>query len=159
MKKLKFIGTINLGEEIYVSDPGYDVGIWCQAKLNNILPGQYNCYINIWSNEETKGWGQRVSALFILHKDYQINPEEKTYFDIGVDSGQAGFYDYQYFENTRNDDAWYYNICNSSRYGVIKNNKCVVSSSGYGDGGYRLYVGRNKDGKIVSAKIDFLGEW
>ena len=34
-------------------------------------------------------------------------------------------------------------------------NKCLVSSSGDGDGSYTCFVGRNKDGKIVSIKINF----
>lgn len=37
----------------------------------------------------------------------------------------------------------------------VMDNKCLVSSSGDGDGGYHCFVGRNDDGKIVSIKIDY----
>ncbi|MBQ7079905.1 MAG: DUF4241 domain-containing protein [Fibrobacter sp.] len=36
--------------------------------------------------------------------------------------------------------------------------KGVVSETGFGDGCYSLYVGKNKAGKIVSASIIFIAD-
>ena len=36
--------------------------------------------------------------------------------------------------------------------------KCLVSSSGYGDGMYSLYSARNEDGDIVGLKLVFIEE-
>ncbi len=33
--------TINLGPEVYVTDPCYSVPTWCQTKLTNVLPGEW----------------------------------------------------------------------------------------------------------------------
>lgn len=51
------------------------------------------------------------------------------------------------------------------RYSIVEMNgkltaatvdgKCLVSSSGDGDGSYHCFVGRNNKGKIVSIKIDY----
>ena len=43
------------------------------------------------------------------------------------------------------------------RAGTI-DGKCLVSSSGYGDGMYSLYAARNEDGAIVGLKLVFI-EW
>lgn len=40
-------------------------------------------------------------------------------------------------------------------WGGITHDKGIVSSSGYGDGGYSCFVGKNPEGKIVSISIDF----
>lgn len=111
MENLEYIGTIELGSSIYVSDPNYNMGIWCLAKLDNVLSGKYNCYVERWNDEMTDGWGERIAALYIFHEDYKINPTIMLDYDIGVDSGQAGFYDSSYFEKTRFNDDWYGGIC------------------------------------------------
>lgn len=37
-------------------------------------------------------------------------------------------------------------------------NRGVVSETGFGDGSYSLYVGKNNEGKIVSASIIFIAD-
>ena len=129
--------------------------------------------------------------------------------DIGVDSGQAGFYDAEYFYKTRNNDKWYDEVCDltvqsienkdymncmewvdrfhpeyqkllyskvltidklmeeykNSKHRIlffeklsagIKDEKCCISSSGFGDGSYRLYIAKNANDKIIAAKIVFI---
>lgn len=44
----------------------------------------------------------------------------------------------------------------SKQKGGIMNNSGVVSSSGYGDGEYEVYVGENDIGEIVSISIIFI---
>lgn len=161
---------IKLGSKVVVSDPCYKLGTWCAGVLENVLPGEYNCDIRI---KDTGNWGNRVSHLFVVHKDYNININninEEQEFEVGVDSGTAGVFDYDYYakyhttENT--DDNWYkHRICNAfypsfdsstwNKY-VLTHDKGFVSQSGYGDGGYTCYVKRNSDGQIIAIMIKYI---
>lgn len=162
--------TIKLGSKVVVSDPCYKLGTWCAGVLENVLPGEYNCDICI---EDGGNWGNRVSHLYVIHKNYnirlcEINEEQE--FEVGVDSGTAGVFDYDYYakyhttENT--DDNWYeHRICNAFYPGfdsstwnkyVLTHDKGFVSQSGYGDGGYNCYVKRNDDGQIIAIMIEYI---
>ena len=88
---------------------------------------------------------------------------------MGVDSGQAGFY---VLESYRNDDigtwsfnnpddligeGWYSACCDQTCYtderaGLVPGG--VVSSSGYGDGGYKCELGM-VEGVVIAARILF----
>lgn len=216
--------TIRFGNKVRVSDPGYDIDTWCAGTLDNVLPGEYTCFTQ---RADTGDWGIRIASIEVRHKDYQdVDATEIQDIDVGVDSGQCGIYDLDYFIEARKDkngeDAWYWRVCaNTEKYttnpkyvpfeesSFYKNdfklihyafehedglsldsfssierreyvdargaynksicsfeksyvfaastldNKCLVSSSGYGDGSYTCLVGRNIDGKIVSIKIDY----
>ena len=246
----KKVGIIELGNKVRVSDPCYSLDTWCAGTLENVLEGKYNCYSQ---KVDTGDWGVRIASIEVKHENYlHIEPTELTSIDVGVDSGQAGIYDLDYFARNREDkdgeDAWYQRVCNET-YKYVKNpnhvrfkdsefwkdeyyiytnfkngsglddldrliittkqirneeltekekqyveqeeefkeieddyyksymkyyekyknvhsyigmftasvldNKCLVSSSGDGDGGYHCLVGRNDEGKIVSIKIDY----
>ncbi len=167
---------IYLGSEVMVSDPCYTVPTWCQHKLTDVLPGEYSS--TAFKSDETGGWGTRCAALVAVHKDYvedDLSWRTVTAADIGVDSGQCGIFD---MESYRNDsiadeitapkmdfmlpcegegDKWYEKMCrltlSSQQWGSY--NTGVVSSSGYGDGSYRLLVAKH-NGKIVGIAIDYL---
>lgn len=199
------VGTIELEDKVRVSDPCYDVDTWCAGTLENVLQGKYQCYSQ---DVDAGDWGIRVASIEVRHEDYlDVEPTELQDIDVGVDSGQAGIYDLDYFIKAREDkdgeDAWYERVCTHTFYYInnldyvpfhesewwkdnfkedisawIKaeqdyrnskqaypllgkfasdtlDNKCLVSSSGDGDGSYHCFVGRNGDGKIVSIKIDY----
>ena len=60
------------------------------------------------------------------------------------------------------DGTFYGSCCNltcetKGHFGVIPFG--VVSSSGFGDGGYPCFVKRNEEGQIVAAIIPFIEEW
>lgn len=219
----KHIGTIELNDKVRVSDPCYNLDTWCAGTLTDVLPGEYDCYMQ---KTDCKDWGIRVAAIEVRHKDYpNVEPEELEDIDVGVDSGQAGIYDLNYFtkckEIDKNEDgAWYLRVCGSTyvtgenpqylpfektewwddefkevhklfecgvstddvdhqvdyRYwkahakyrdsvhcwktasmctASTLDNKCIVSSSGDGDGSYACLIGTNSEGKIVSIKIDY----
>lgn len=170
--------TINLSDEVMVSDPCYEVPTWCQQKLTGVLPGEYipNALI-------VNDWGQRVAVLKVVHKDH--NSSELTWrtitsADIGVDSGQCGIFSMETYRNDilfkeqpsefygtyedvlikqhrkESGDHWYGHMCDRTLaapgWGTYSNG--VVSSSGYGDGSYRLLVAKSK-GKIVGIAIDY----
>jgi hypothetical protein len=174
--------TIQLGNEVMVSDPCYEVPTWCQHKLTNVLPGEY--FTNIIESDEGD-WGIRIGALVTIHKDYVNDPlsfRAVSGADIGVDSGQAGIFSMETYRNDElfkedssnfygsydkvqtsgynkeSGDHWYGHMCDRTlgdeRWGVY--DRGVVSSSGYGDGSYELSVAKHK-GKIVGIAIDYLG--
>ena len=150
----------------------------------------------------------RVSAIEVVHKDYE-RPEEfqAELFEVGVDSGQAGIFDYDYYVqyHTNNkdwphvDDDWYGKVCrltyekitnpnyeafnwdvpnesnadkmkryeehtHSDKYwpyierltGNTIDNLGLVSSSGFGDGGYDCWTSKNEDGKIIAIRVEFI---
>ena len=109
---------IKLGNKVMVSDPCYGLGTWCQGVLENVLPGNQKCDVEYSDEGE---WGERVSAIEVVHENYnrpvEFEPED---FEVGVDSGQAGIFDYNYYikyhtdskERDHVDDEWYDMVCN-----------------------------------------------
>jgi hypothetical protein len=83
--------TINLGAEVYVTDPCYSVPTWCQKKLDNVLPGEWVVSMIYDEKEGT----DRNAELYLIHKDYQSTKGLSFDWlgDFGVDSGQAGVFD------------------------------------------------------------------
>lgn len=204
-------GTITLGEKVMVSDPCYGLGTWCQGVLENVLPGAYDC--NVEYNDEGN-WGVRVSAIEVTHESCRgkFIALECEDFEVGVDSGQAGIFDYEYYakyhmdatERPHVDDDWYDMVCDLTHTKVenpeyeefsyeltdtsveelqkrfeaffeyqdsIKSVKYLhkndgnttdglglVSSSGYGDGGYNCWTAKNENGKIVAIRVEFISE-
>ena len=174
MNKEKFIikdlGTIHLGEKVFVTDPCYDTSTWCQAELHNVSPGAYKCFI-ILSDEGT--WGYRVAELHVVKEEFLsiYGSLSKIPYDtepypaiIGVASGQCGIFEANYYEHNQPDDdydnpnSWYRRVCNitcSSAQAGIVDNLGVVTSSGFGDGNYGLYTAKEND-KIVAMKVVFI---
>jgi hypothetical protein len=112
------IGRFSLGNKVMVSDPCYGTDTWCQGVLENVREGFWDAYIKM-SDEGL--WGKRVAELVAINLDYNdeyagltsedINEPQK--FEVGVDSGTAGIFDYDYYckyhtEKTV-DDEWYDN--------------------------------------------------
>jgi hypothetical protein len=123
--------------------------------------------------------GGRVCFMHIRHEsvpaDEPIDPSKFTKSDIhvGVDSGQAGFFDLKPFEavaalpNHAEDKKpdhphheFYGQCCNTTceteeSWGIIQGIG-VVSSTGWGDGGYDCFVRRNEAGLVIEARITYL---
>ena len=204
-------GTITLGEKVMVSDPCYGLGTWCQGVLENVLPGVYDCNVE---HSDEGDWGVRVSAIEVTHESCRgrFIALECEDFEVGVDSGQAGIFDYEYYakyhmdatEREHVNDDWYDMVCDKTLTRIpnpdyeefcyeltdgsveelkkrfdaffeyqdsIKSVKYLsksdgnttdgfglVSSSGYGDGGYNCWTAKNEDGKIVAIRVEFITE-
>lgn len=207
--------TLTSGK-LRVTDPCYDKDTWCAGVLENVLPGEWQAEAIVASDSVTR-WGGRIAELCIWHKDYigKIDAHELTDVDVGVDSGQAGFFDEQFYPEGESTgeygdlNTFYGKVCDGTagprferevlmhdkselerfealytswgtkpkeeideiirqlseskkieRYhnylGIANVGFGVATSSGYGDGGYDCYVGRNKEGQIVAAKIVFI---
>lgn len=146
--------------ELIVSDPCYSLDTWCQGKLGNVRNGE-------WRAAVVKGktdWGNHCWAVLAVHKDFPLKTTafpELTDIHVGVDSGQAGIFDaaeYHGGEDDYGDDGWYDLACKQTLdtklgAGVLKGG--VVSSSGFGDGGYECHVARDGE-QIVGVKITFI---
>ena len=173
--------TINLEEEVMVSDPCYSIPTWCQIKLTGVLPGEYIPMVH--KTSDTGGWGTRIAVLQAVHKDYINDSLSWRNYpgQVGVDSGQAGIFSMSSYKNDaiassittpdktydgrpftlgvkdRYGDEWYEKMCqftlSTESWGMY--DKGVVSCSGIGDGGYRCLVAK-KNGKIVGIAIDYL---
>ena len=66
MEKTIFeLGTIELGDYVYVTDPCYSPGIWCQALIKNVKSGKYHAFMN---KVTIPNWGRVVSELWVCHE-------------------------------------------------------------------------------------------
>lgn len=159
-----YTDSIYLGEfevtsgRLRVTDPCYNKDTWCSGVLN--VPN--GTWVSHLMMSDEGGWGTRVAIILIVKKDSQGYEKDwsLTNIDVGVDSGQAGFFDdAKYPEDPHEDDAFYDSVCNltlgPNSGGVLPFG--AVSSSGYGDGGYNCYVSY-VNGEIVAAKIVFIGD-
>jgi len=136
-------------------------------------------YLRIWRrNEPTEESCQRVQYLHVAHESLALDPTEPIDFasyelvegvDVGVDSGQAGFFDLASYTNAVKDrsdtsqdgpafEKFYREICDQTlsddQFGGVDFG--AVSSSGYGDGRYPCYVRRNDRGEVIAAFIAFI---
>lgn len=149
---------IQLGKKVRVSDPCYGTDVWCSGVVDNVKEGTYNVDINL-SDEGM--WGNRVKSLTAIHSEYSGHSIiERAPFEVGVDSGQAGIYDEDYYRQYHSEDDcnndWYHDICQLTDPFGTKDDKCVVSSSGFGDGGYDCFLLRDKNNEVVGFQIVFI---
>jgi hypothetical protein len=176
--------TITLGKEVMVSDPCYTEPTWCQIKLDDVKPGNYNAY---HKEHDCGDWGVRSSMLLVIHQDHTEDELEWDQEDgeVGVDSGQAGIFSYETYRKdglemevptvgydgrsfewleslSRADEVggdWYTKMCKKTLTtdGWGTYDQGIVSRSGFGDGGYSLYTARI-DGEVVAMAVDFAVE-
>lgn len=172
-------GLIQLNNTVIVIDPCYAANIWC-SKCLNIQEGKYKCFFHIIDDEECE---RQVSLLFVIHDNYlnrigfndgfQFDPKKickVSYHNvIGVDSGQAGIFNYDYYlahqpDNSWEPDingnkSWYRKVCDitcSEELGGIIENNGVVSRSGDGDGPYTCATFYDiKTEEIIGIVIDY----
>jgi hypothetical protein len=149
-----------------VTDPCYEKGTWCAVWDLPVLKGTWHTDVVISDEGE---WGNRVAKLEVWHEDYpcMFEPLEAISTDIGVDSGQAGFFDADLYPEDdkqfeyENESSFYRRVCNltlsNDKYGVI-DDFGVVSCSGYGDGSYGLFGQADEWGRYVHLAILFLEE-
>ena len=105
---------IQLGSHVMVSDPCYDIDTWCNGDLKDVLPGT-------WRTKAIYMY-DRCTDLIAYHKDVPeptFDQYEKTDIVVGVDSGQAGIYDYKHFATMCKNEKWYESICTHQSSMVI----------------------------------------
>lgn len=97
---------IILGSHIMVSDPCYDTTTWCNGDLHDVHPGTWH----------TKALYQNdlCTDLVVWHSDIKepsFDQFKKTDIIVGVDSGQAGIYNYNHFAKMCRNEQWYKSMC------------------------------------------------
>ena len=165
---------IKLTNNVRVSDPCYDNDVWCKTKLTDVLPGNYNVFVE---KGDELGWGMRVKSVRVIHENFSDTDMWEEHSEIGVDSGQAGIFCETSYRNDTiaegivtppskfnlpgrdsEGDIWYEKMCNftlsDDQSGVYDTG--VVTSSGIGDGSYPLDIIRERNGYIVGMKITYL---
>jgi hypothetical protein len=149
---------------IRITDPCYNLSVWCSGST----PAKNGEWITRIVLSDEKDWGTRVAELHARHIDAPEPPKDllsrkwkKLDIDVGVDSGQCGFFDAEKYEKTKEDqrraDAWYDECCDVTepgRAGLVEEG--VVSSSGFGDGSYRCFAVM-KDKKAIALRLIFIG--
>ena len=122
-------GFITLNDKVMVSDPCYGLNTWCQGVLENVLPGKYLCKVGFIDDR----WGTRVADIRVKYVDSkEIEYDCLEEFEVGVDSGTAGIFDYEYYKKYHMDskewphvdDNWY--NCTGNLTFVTKNNPDYV---------------------------------
>lgn len=170
--------TLELGEfkivsgKMAVSDPCYKPDVWCRGELENVMNGTwYASAVEVY----TGSWGRRIARLIAVHENYigeRMSKGQCAGFEVGVDSGQAGLFDDSHYQDDsiipnpkprffgEPSDIWYSHCCDITlsplSAGVLPYG--VVSSSGFGDGGYDCFICRNEYGQIIRAEIEFITE-
>lgn len=153
----KFIGTFELSNKtVIITDPCYDTDTWCQGEFDNVKTGNWNAYVKVSEDDY-------IAELIVYHTEVSdISELDNKWFlqayTIGVDSGQAGFFQKDKYH--AEDDEWYAKCCNitrsKERAGVLESG--AIARSGYGDGLYYMYTVKNDDDpcKIIAMKIVFI---
>mgnify|MGYP000896944550 CR=1 FL=1 len=160
------------------SDPCYSIDppTWCQGIINNVKNGTW--VANVEKSDEGD-WGERIARLRVEH----VNAK-RTYLttqvdmDGGVDSGQFGFFDKDFYRNdeaakdlkkydfgrsvqeNESGEEWYRACCDltlaEESWGVLPNG--VVSSSGFGDGSYPVFGEKDENGEWIAFEVIFISD-
>lgn len=158
---MKKLGVILINGSVTISDPCYEPHIWCAAVMN-VMPGQWVCLAERLSEN-------LIGALRICKPGCESVIPDEDYCSVAVDSGQCGFFDTAYYEEKHPaafvDDSevskkWYDEVCkitSQQKCGLTSNSFGVVASSGFGEGVYPVYIGREAHGDIVAIEIRFIG--
>jgi hypothetical protein len=153
---------------LMASDPCYTSDVWCAGKIDNVKNGKWLSHVEI---SDEKIWGKRVASLQAWL--FNSSPSNWTRVggpnsggpNFGVDSGQFGFFDYNYFINHESereyDSPGFYKDCcdltlSTDQFGAI--DQGVVSSSGFGDGSYPVYIAKNANGEVIGVKVVFISD-
>ena len=156
------------------SDPCYSLDTWCMGIVENVKNGTWLSSIE---TSDEGDWGVRIATLEVRHNDFKdtnLKFVDELLFTGGVDSGQFGFFDKEFYRNDesakdlpkydfssdfdKSGDIWYLACCDltlgKEQWGVLPNG--VVSSSGYGDGSYGVFGEKNAEGEYVAFKVVFI---
>ena len=152
------------------TDPCYDMETWCADTITDVVNGT-------WEIEAIRGDENRVAMLIARHAVHGSNLpleyiDEEMSGEYGVDSGQFGFFDNARYAAEQGGDynemgSFYNEICNttmprsdtgeySEQTDFSFRDYGAVSSSGYGDGSYSVYVTYGYDGDVIAIMVEFM---
>lgn len=154
--------------KLCITDPCYLKGTWCAAWDLKAINGEWSCNA---ISEHCGTWGNRVAEIICLSNnffkpgDVALISWKKLDFDIGVDSGQCGVFDYEKYPDIKakyDDEGGFYRKCcditlGDKPYGPIDFG--FVSSSGFGDGSYSAYGIYDTDKEtLIGVRIVFISK-
>lgn len=115
--------------------------------------------------EDTGSWGLRVAKLVLERKGYAARGYGEVVGENAVDSGQMGAFpaerlpvDYDALLGEYHKDASGNPTTEFQNHMILAFGGGVVSSTGYGDGVYPVYVQRSGGDEVATVTIDFLGD-
>lgn len=185
-KTTQLVGAFKLESGTLVAtDPSYDLETARDPGLGAIIT---SCQTGLWNVQIVRKRFEGVdyaipSELIFTHSGYQESdvtvwrPFQKG---LGVDSGQAGAWDITKFQDQSvvpddvrkraraefklnpgiTFDPWYQWCCELTRKepgcGVMPYG--AVSTSGYGDGGYPVFVCVDEYQKVIAVRIQFIDD-
>lgn len=167
MQELIFSGAMTLSGTVDVTDPCLEQADRCRLTLTGLRHGVYCCYLQRVPMEYVQG-------LFLVHEDYPFsgiqNPEADSTWKlvgrIGVDAGMAGFFDRkpdwlrlrwgELMDWIEEQDTLAGGRLHAYRK-QFDGRDGFWSTSGYGDGDYRVFVQKN-GGETIAACLWFEDE-
>jgi hypothetical protein len=154
---------LSLGDSVTVTDPCYvPNSLGHMAHTIYINPGEYFAYVE----EDDSG----VVGKLGINRGPNFHKNNRRWIGTaGVDSGQMMIIStdaIEYWVDSEYDDdsapeLSYAGACRltlSDEKGGILENLAVVSSSGYGDGGYPVWAYEGPSGQIERIEVEFVGE-
>lgn len=154
-----------MGEMAIISDPCYKKVLnsdSCQLVIDTV-PGEWEARVEL-SDEGV--WGTRVVALIAYSLEYSDeSDEDQDAGEVCVDSGQMSIVSLDAYEGSNDGwddpetfygDACALTLAEGAFGGLLKGGRGVVSSSGYGDGGYRVALRYNATGAVVQITVFFI---
>lgn len=150
-----------------MSDPCYSrdsIEHGIMGVIDNVVNGEWTAHI-------TQASDRYVETLEANHIGSSVLAAwEQLPFEVCVDSGQAGIFSEELYPQGDNvgeyDDlnTFYGRACaatydekdRTKRFGFIEEG--VVSSSGFGDGGYKAFAAKDAYGRVVAVMIEFIGD-
>jgi hypothetical protein len=155
--------TVELKDKVIITDPCYDrEELGSHSHTIEVLPGTWNVTVEI--SDETD-WGRRVGGLTVYHSSTQQHQLSLIHTDlfVSVDSGQAGVFNWEDYpekpHTEQGSNDFYERVCdvtNNEKNCVISEG--VVTSTGFGDGSYPLFLAKNTEGKVVGIRIEYISE-
>ena len=136
--------------KLIVSDPCYG-----NIELIGAANGTWEAEIKTGHFED---WGKRVTEIEAKHPDLDSD-EWESLGHRDVDSGQMWIGDMAYWNG--GETEWYDDICKThgkvyaSLYAAKEG---VLTTSGFGDGGYELFGIKDEDDNLVAVKVVFITE-
>lgn len=134
------------------------IGVWdpCYGH-GDTFPAENGTWFAEVEMSHEGNWGNRVAKLSAWKDGCYGKTPFKRGAVAGVDSGQMGIYDIRPDVNT--DEDSYDEICNitldKEQAGIFRD-LGVVSSSGYGDGAYRVLINQNDKGEVNHISVVFI---
>lgn len=169
------MNTVELSDALIVADPCY-----VPEDLRPGLTADLQVRSGRWEAEVERHTDGRVKSMTLSHIDSRELPHELVAV-LGVDSGQMmmlsgdaldEWQDEEFALITANGGAQVednlehlgrltYNgacLATLSDDAGILSRKAFVSQTGYGDGSYPCFVGRDRDGVITTVRVEFISE-